>query len=369
MHNQETHRQEFLAPPFRAPLIVGLGQTGRLYAESYLLAGVTTQAFVHNERATENAKSVPNLSTETNLERALAGKDLIVISTPGISLYPIMEEIKRYLPGGDNGTTIMFSPNGIGYVPRACEIFKDRDDVTLVRASLFTPVDGMTYDPNKLRIAFSLAKGKHDQLLRLADLHQKAGFVTKEFDDPEHLEVVKAFYNSIGSTALVTGLTPEQTFTHPLLTKLEELAVHDRLIMMEQAGYPLIDLPWSTAKGVQQLSKLYHVPAFMQVFIRPILAKKIAKERHNLKPAARRQLEEGIKEPSELLTIPHSFISLSEKKGVDYSSQVDEAIFAMLENKSQRETVLLLSNLDSRIKELVTNVRARMNALNRETNF
>lgn len=320
----EAQRFEEVPNPFTNVAIVGYGATGKLY--SRLLYNCSLHRL----------DIVPHRDLEAyysdSLEQTLRRKpQLLILAIPN----PADKVLGKIAQLATDGMTIVLPQNGVEVVGTAQAIFdKARKNIHIIRASLMTPVaqdekGDLIYNTKKRpRIVFAQIEDHGPEVDAVAGLFEAAGFESKVFDDYRAMEWTKLLVNTIGSTAVITGLTPRDTFRDKEYFEIELRALKDRLMILKAADIELADLP-----GVPTLlfKLIQKVPVEMLLHTMPLrnqIADFFAKQRHDLPPASRKQLKEG--EKSEAIYYHRPFIKLGRE--VDLSSQTDEWLDYLLSN-------------------------------------
>ena len=124
--------------PTSSVVIVGLGQVGRMFCQ---------------ELGKDPNLRLYGISRQTSIEAVMAQRPpLLILAVPN----PIDEAVAAIRGNIKASLTVLLPQNGVDAVPKAIGGFADKP-VTIVRASLFTPVtfvdDQLIYDREKLRIA------------------------------------------------------------------------------------------------------------------------------------------------------------------------------------------------------------------------
>src|SRR3989344_2207124 len=286
----------------------------------------------------------------------------IFVAVPNTEVEGILREIDGFV---SRPTTVVLVQNGIVSATELSAI--QNPNITLMRASIFTavskdtPLGDVIYDRTKRRIAFapiSVGLDEDTETLesqRQEELFRRLGFETARFGNHRDLEWTKLLLNTIGTTAVVTGMTPEDTFRDPDLFHKECQALAQRLSIMKAAGINTVDLPWINTKQLRVLAGLAHLGTHVPSLVRNKIAKKFAKERDNKPPAAARRIEQGLP-PSEAPSYHQPFVDVASEFGLDAS--VDETILKVLRDHLNPSTTLNLSamNHDARRELLLSQV-------------
>lgn len=306
---------------FREVTIVGYGATGRLYYQ-YLnsLPLQNLDVIVHKNLPPDNPKSLERL-----LERQ---SQLLILATQN----PIDNVINKISQLVHDGTTIVLPQNGVDVVGKALTAFDATGkNIHLVRASLMTTVaqdnsGKLAYSKKrKPRIAFAQVT-PGNEVIAVEQLFQSAGFDTMVCHDYIAMEWTKLLTNTIGSTAVVTGLSVRDTFKDKELFKKELRGLKDRLMILQAAGIRLADLP---GVPIEMFKLIQKVPIEVLLLLTPLrnqFAEYIAKQRNNLPPASQKQLKDGKIPEAIYYHLP--FIQLGES--VALHSLVDEEIYRII---------------------------------------
>jgi ketopantoate reductase len=311
--------------PISSVLIFGLGQVGRMFCQ---------------ELGKDPNLRLYGISRQTSIDEEVMaqGPQLLILAIPN----PIDQAVAAIRGNIKAPLTVLLPQNGVDAVPKAIVGFADKP-VTIVRASLFTPVtfvdDRLIYDRKKLRIALAPVSASDVDVRRIAILLKDIGFQIQVCSDYSAMEWTKLLLNTIGTTGTITGLPPSETFSDQELFYLEIKALKDRLMILQEAGISIINFPWLPTKLIIQILK--HTPLDPPDFVRNIFARIIAGERSNLPPASARKIAEG--RPTEVFYYHSPFVELGRECGL--LSPVDEAILKLVDAHKNRK--IDLARMDS----------------------
>jgi len=360
---------EVPASTFESFGVVGAkGQTGRLYTEkiSSAFSDMPIAAIDLSEKAIEFDKNV-TFSTDLALVLQQENRpDALILATTNPT-DKLLDVIKNNV--GDRPLTLILPQNGVDVVGKAQQALAGKN-VTLIRASMFSPVDtnpdgSIKYNKDKLRIGLSLTYDNPDQasdkdkaeLQKAKALFERSGFDAKTFEDYKAMEWTKLLLNSIGSTSEVTGLTPEETFSDPKLRKIELQAIADRLRIMRAAGIKYEKIHWGGAHMLPLLDK----PVIKQFRnhwpLAGFITDLIASGREN-KPSAsgQRILKGAMPDETEIPYYHQPFIDLAKEHGL--SSPVDEAIVGIMDRYPKKIDLMHMAPKDKRAI-LLSNARRK----------
>ena len=310
-----------------------------MFAERLWATGMQVDAVVKSDRLLEAERHFGENNVNNGSLKDILSKspDIIVVSTPN----PVEEVLQQVRDNLSSRTTVVLPQNGIAVVEVAKDILKD-SNVSLVRASLFTPVSNVNgnvdYDAQKLRIGLSAVPGFRqnpnlDQdFLKTGDLFRESGFDVRLFGDYRSMEWTKLVLNGVGSTSAITGFTPLETFTDPELYVVETKALKQRLRLLKEEGIPLADIPWS---GAPLLPLFDHLPMVIKKsgMVKGLYTGRIVKGRGNKPSASARKITEG--KPTELEFYHQPFIDLGVKHQLP--SSVDSAIMQIVKSQAKGE--------------------------------
>lgn len=337
-------------PTFESIGIIGAsGQTGRLYMERITSTFPEMPITAIDVRG-KKISFPDSVTSSTDIAAVLSQEkppQAIILATPNPT-DGLLKTIGDNL--GDNfPLTLILPQNGVEVVGIAQRVFKN-NPVTLIRASLFSPVSNqengsIKYNSNKLRIGLSLVPdapntvfdtNKAAVLQKTETLFRAGGFDARVFDTFESMEWTKLILNAVGASGAVTGYTPEQTFGDSTLRVLEMKAISDRLQILKAAGIKYADIPWGGANHLPLLDKLVirgfrnHQP--LSAFIKKL----IVSGREN-KPSGA-WLSIKAEKPTEVVYYHQPFIELARQYGL--RSIVDEAILEVVRMHKVGETDL-----------------------------
>jgi len=307
---------------FKDVAIVGYGATGKLYFKQLYQTPLQSLNVVASKHlSADDPKS---------LERVIEQKpQLLILATPNPA-DAVLKKIARLAP---DGMTIVLPQNGVAVVDTAMVRFQEAaKNIHIVRASLITAVaqndkGDLMYNTKKMpRIAFAQVGQHGPEVDAVADLFQSAGFKTKVIEDYVAMEWTKLLTNTIGSTALVTGLSPRETFRNQEYFEKEVRALKDRLMILKAAGIELVDLPGVPTSLFKLMQKLPIEILLRLTPLRNQIAEYFAAHRNNLPPASRKQILDG-KKP-EAIYYHQPFVELG--KTVGLPDPTDEALDYLL---------------------------------------
>lgn len=320
----ETRKPKEALSLFTNVAIVGYGATGRLFSTFLDRLSIPT---IHIVPQRNLPPDFPE-SLEVTLKK---NPELLILATPN----PTEEVLNKIAQLAPQNMTIVLPQNGVEVVDVAEAAFGNAGkNIHFVRASLITPVaqnekGELIYNTKKKpRIAFAQIEDHDLEVDAVADLFESAGFETRVFDDYRAMEWTKLLVNTIGSTAVITGLTPRDTFRDKEYFEIELRALKDRLMILKAADIELADLPGVPTLLFKLIQKLPVETLLHTMPLRNQIAEFFAKQRYNLPPASRKQLKEG--EKSEAIYYHRPFIELGRE--VDLSSQTDEWLDYLLHN-------------------------------------
>lgn len=332
--SKERRREEFVVPPFATVAIIGRGQVGKMLQRQ----------FEKDDRFglfVAGRSEIRDVMTHT--------PEVIALATPN----PVGEAIENIAKTAAKPFTLILPQNGVGVVEQARAVV-DKDSVpTIIRASLFTPVnqkeDDIFYNPKKLRVAIAPEnRSEREELSRTKLLFEAAGFEVVTVEDYKSMEWTKLLTNCLGSTSTITGLPPAETFTDADLFALEVQGLKDRLRIMEAQGLNLAEIPW-----IKPLRFVKHIPTGLPYLPRWVIAGFMAAGRDNMPSAAGRKINAG-GYPTEVLEYHRPFIMVGE--GCGLKSPVDEALLTIIERHNGREIDLQQMSKMERKKLLLKSV-------------
>lgn len=304
-----TRRNEVLAPPFKSVAVIGQGQIGTMLRERLQ----TVDQLVESSFAGRG-----------QIERVMAGHpDVVIAATP----YPVKEVVSEISKYATFPYILVLPQNGVGVVEQAATALQNPYLPTIVRASLFTTVNGVSYNPDKLRIALAARREVEEMLTlpRVARLFRDLGFKVVTTDNYQAQEWTKLLTNTVGSTSTVTGLTPLETFSDKELFDLELRGLRDRINVMETSSINLLDIPWAKTQLLRLAAK--RLPDKLPNQVRGIIAKAIAGSRENMPSAASRKIMEG-KKPTEVLEYHRPYTLFGRQYRI--ATPVDQALFDII---------------------------------------
>ncbi len=316
------------------------GQTGRLYIERTALGSPTLPiTAVDLVEPTKRGIEFPDsVKFSSDLASILQRKDrpeaFILATTNPID--KLLETFRDNLD--DRHITLILPQNGVDVVPKAQEILKGKN-VTLIRASLFTPVDTepdgkIKYPEDKLRIGLSLVRPEGDiadpekekELQKAVETFRRGGFDAKIFENYVSMEWTKLVLNAVGITGGIVGISPKEVYNDHALYLLETQALHDRLRILEAAGIKLEHIPWGgaallpTYDSLPGLIRKSHLAQFLY-------GQKVIAGRGNKPSSVGINIQKGT--PTEGITYLEPFVKLGETVGL--RSIVDEAMIEIIQ--------------------------------------
>lgn len=304
-----TRRNEVLAPPFKSVAVIGQGQIGTML----------------RDRLQANQGLESSFAVRGQIERVMAGQpDVVIFATPN----PVDEVVYETAQYATFPFVGVFPQNGVRVMDQAMYGLRNTNlPVALVRASLFTTVNGVSYNPDKLRIALAARREVEEVLTlpRVARLFKDLGFKVVTTDNYQAQEWTKLLTNTVGATSTVTGLTPLETFTDRELFELELRGLQDRVKVMEAALIYPLNIPWAKTPVLRLAAK--HLPSKLPDQVRRFVAKAIASSRDNQPSAAARKIMEG-KKPIEALEYHRPYVTLGQQ--LEVSTPVDQALFEII---------------------------------------
>lgn len=333
-------RNETLPAPIKHVAVYGIGQTGELFSTKFAdIDGLQVSGFVKNpDKRASLTQRIPNVQFTSNFESLMAPQNkpqVIILAIPN----PTGDALKQIAATVDRPTTIVLTQNGIGVVDEALQAFKDKP-VNIIRGSLHTTVDyksdgrGIEFDPNNLRIDLAYVKGDRNALKSVRTVFQKAGFKARLYSDYRKMELKKLFLNLFGTTGVITGLGPSETFNDPVLFSYELSAAVDRFRILEKEHVRLNLFLTSIFKLLSYFyDKNVPVPENVQMFARKHIAAYVAHLRNNFEPATARKIRQD--KPTESEWYHRPMIDLGEKHGL--KSPVDEAIAQAVKEHEKHE--------------------------------
>ncbi len=321
----------------KVAVIGAFGQTGKMYIQEFgeHIPGLLLLAVVKPEQADNLSNdSLPNVTVHSSIVQTLEQKpDAIVLATANPSEQLLLEIVQN----AKAPLTLILPQNGLEIADQAVRICKD-SNITLVRASLFTPVtsqeEGNAYDKTKLRIGLSpisrdektvFSSEEYREFKKAVALFERSGFDVEEFEDSTSLAYAKALANVLGSSAALTGLSPKDTFKDKELFAFETNAMKERLSLLSESGITLPKVPWN---NLSLIPKLSHLPTPLLSLGRGKIASLVAKGRNNQPPQAATKIAEG--KPTELLYYHSPFITLAKKLGKH--AIADEALLSVYQS-------------------------------------
>lgn len=387
---------------FSSCLIIGAaGQTGQLFLENISAgaADLWIEAVVRpNQLNGIKKKYKDDIIFSGNLEDSLKRyPEVIILALPNPA-NDVLEVISKTVK---KPTVLILPQNGVDIVRSAKHIIKSKN-IQLIRASLFTVVSlnkekSVVYKKDKLRIAIAevnhLSREKSpptshklrgasltsfeleiENLAKVKNLFESAGFDVRVFDDYRSLEWTKLIVNCLGSTAEVTGFTPRETFQDKELFAVETDALKSRLMIMQESGISFSSIPW---QKISLIPLVKAVPTRVLMHGQNILTDLITSGRNNEPPAIYRKIKEG--KPIESRYYHFPFIELGRKCGL--RSCADEAILEIITehekgkvdlnkiSKEDRKKLFMETYQKQLQRPLVTRKPLITHAVNRIANF
>ena len=198
-------------------------------------------------------------------------------------------------------TIIVFPQNNVGVAERAGKYFPPNHHVRFVEAAIFTPVhkneDGksITYSKDQRQIALAPSDPDNmEELLaahEIAELFDSVGFETAVYPDAENKKRMKRLFNSLGTTMVVTGMSPLDTFTDKDLFKMEQRGLRDRFTLYKASHTEITDFPWANPNQIRLIAE--RLPKFTPKLLRAFIAEKIAKRRNYEMPDGANKIAHG----------------------------------------------------------------------------
>lgn len=312
--------------------IIGVsGKIGRLFAESFSDAGFPVYGIVKpGKQELWQAHFGESVSVSADAEELFAANPnltAVLLATPR-PVTSVVSELAQVQ--GDNIVVVLLQ-NGVDVIDEAKAALGDEARrFHLIRGSVFTVVGedkggAIRYNKNRKRIAIAADPADEaagEMQPTIVTLMTDAGFRVASCRDAESLEWTKLMMNVIGSTGVITGFTPRETFTDPYLFALEMRALKDRMMLLQAVGISLQHLGFSGLEPAVILSLARYLPEYPPSFIRSKVAEFIAQERDNRPPANAEKVWLGL--VSEVKFYHQPFVELSGAHG--YRSPVDELI-------------------------------------------
>lgn len=328
---EQTPPKEVLSP-INSVAIYGLGQVGGgpFLQELVKVPEINIYGIGRDYQCSWMSGKFPAVFFTTEIEKVISQKpELLILATSNPVDEALGEIAEAILKAGVRPPIIVLPQNGVEVVPKTLKIFKGTSLIdNLVRASLFTPVEGdpktgeFHYEKGKLKIALaSVTFDSGEAVEQAAALFRRAGFKVQVCPDYRQMEDTKLFSNTVGLTGAVTGLGPEATFTDPQLFLWELQGIKDRLRILKEAGRRLMSFP-ELDIDTKKLIWVVKVPK-IPFLLRREFARRIAKERSNLPPAAARRIAAG-KRKTEVSYYLGPFLDLAEE--YDLPDPVDKVI-------------------------------------------
>ena len=305
-------RPERLSEPekvvrFNQVAIVGTGAIGSLF---------------FSELSQHPSKTELSLLSHRELTQAvLANSELLILATPNHSVQPLVSQMLELRLAEVKLPTLLLIQNGVGVANQVRGALSRSEDpsasLSVVRGSVFSQVtkhdDKLSYNSEKLRIAFAPIGACQEELRKVEALFRDAHFETKVFLDADSLEWTKLLFNTLGSTSVITGLTPQETFSDQALFKLEADAFFERSELLRKSGIEIAQIDWVKT---QLLPLLKHVGKFSKVQpLRSVMAQTIGKQRNNQPSAAWKKVLEG-GNLDEAIHYHQAFVDLAEACGM-----------------------------------------------------
>lgn len=269
-----------LRRPYQTGAIIGLGNTGRMYADRLRLTGMslTAQARLWQIEELRRYYEERDIAVTDHLVETLRENPQVIILAIPNPVRRTLEGIRAHIP--TTTTTLVLPQNGVEADDAAREVFWNTN-VNVVAASLFTSVGtndegGVDYNRDKLRIGLSPVRGDPEEVVKVASLFEQSGFRTATVDNTVAMRYTKLLYNSLALTGAIVGLTKQATIEDRELAALEIAALHDRMRILRRAGIPVLGFPWT--KGLKSIEILNRIPDRAAIAMRRQLASLFAKE-------------------------------------------------------------------------------------------
>lgn len=305
--NVETQLLREIINPIRNVTIIGAGAIGQMF---------NTELLSSQEKLNVTLVSHTDCSAEL-----LTKTDIIILATPNHSVQPLVSQMLELRSAETKLPTLLLIQNGVGVANQVRRAILESENpnatLSVVRGSVFTQVskttDELRYDRRKLRIAFAPISAGQEELRKVEALFRDAQFETKVFLDADSLEWTKLLFNTLGSTSVITGLTPQETFSDQALFKLEADAFFERSELLRKSGIEITQIDWVKT---QLLPLLKHAGKFSKVQpLRSVMAQTIGKQRNNQPSAAWKKVLEG-GNLDEAIHYHQAFVDLAEARGM-----------------------------------------------------
>lgn len=303
---------------FESVAIVGVGRTGRFFAEN--LVGAVNRLDAVRRNSIPDMPAGVKLWDDLTIVLKEQKPDALLLAVPN-PVGPVVKQIAEFAP---ESMAIILTENGADAVADANKALVNRPDISVVDAKLYTTVGieengDLKYNRKKRRMAMAPVRtvdnrfiaAKQEAFEKTQNLFKDAGFKVEISENPDAVDDTKLITNELGFTAVATGFSTEETFTDKNIFKVEVDALKGRLRLMEMAG-----IPFENYFGTWKLKWLAKVPTPVLSLFRNRLAKVVAKERNYQPPVAAVQIEKG-DPPSEVRFYTDPFVNLGEKHGVE----------------------------------------------------
>lgn len=343
--NVETQLSREIINPIRNVTIIGAGAIGQMF---------NTELLSSQKQLNVNLVSHTDCSAEL-----LTKSDIIILATPNHSVQPLVSQVLELGVAEVKLPTLLLIQNGVGVANQVRRAILESENpnatLSVVRGSVFTQVskttDELRYDRRKLRIAFAPISADQEELCKVEALFRDAQFETKVFLDADSLEWTKLLFNTLGSTSVITGLTPQETFSDQALFKLEADAFFERSELLRKSGIEVAQIDWVKT---QLLPLLKHAGKFSKVQpLRSVMAQTIGKQRNNQPSAAwKKVLERG--NLDEAIHYHQAFVDLAIKNGMR-SPVLDRVIVLLLDEITQG--TLFVSDLNETSRKNLISIK------------
>jgi ketopantoate reductase len=326
----------------RSVAMYGIGQVGTL-----LVSKLTTIEGVgvlgkgkEEEQRLRVSQDFPGIIFSASTEEIISQRpEVLILTLPTFTAKDALQETAEVIAEAGVEPPILVLPqNGVNVVALAIKAFKGIP-IDIVRASLLTAVmwnpegEGIVYRGDKPKIALAQVRGRGVD--GTAGLFRMAGFRVEVCPDHVSMEWSKLVLNTLGTTATITGLTPQETFQDRDLFTLEFLGLRDRARIVKAGGIALLDFEKlgmpaeKLGRVVTQVPEhwLTESPEWLHSWLRRIVARFIAGQRRNIPPSSWRRIRAG--GPTEIVDYHQPFVELGQQHGL--ASPVDEAILQIVQ--------------------------------------
>ncbi len=314
--------QEVLSP-IKNVVIIGTGAIGSMFA---------TELTLKNDQLNVVLVSHGDIHPEM-----LVKAETIILATPNHSVRQMVSEMLEKSSSAAELPTLVLIQNGVGVVEQAhmavAESIDPSRQLSIVRASVFTQVtkreDRLEYDKKKLRVALSPVQCEEAEFQRVAVLFSSADFQINKFDNYQSMEWTKLLFNTLGTTSVITGLSPTETFSDPRLYKQELEAFAQRCEILRNAEIKIEQIPWVKTILLPALERAKYVSPF--VLVRKIFAGMVSRQRSNQPSAAWHKVQTG-GDLTEAIHYHQSFVDLALTNGMK-PSKLDVHIVKLLKQQ------------------------------------